>query len=201
MKQDQHDKTRNQVLALAGTAQFIQYAHEMATDGTDRADRFDRAVQAILCTDPDTAMDVFGDQDGVADGVRYVQTHLAGRRPDTTDARIARYMGQVLKLSGKLLDDEQALGRIQGAIDRAGRLETGRVAAIFNEVYQETISQMQPRIMLQGHPTWLENEAMQQRIRTHLMAAIRCGVMWRQCGGGFFTLFLRRKALLSALDE
>lgn len=190
----------NQALALAGVAQFTLYAHELATDGRDTPVRFERATQAIFCTDPDSAIDVYGDKSGVADGIRYLRVHLAGQRPDAKGAAIARYIGQILKLSGKALGDEQALGRIRGAIDRARLAESDDVADIFNAAYRETISPMKPQIMLRGEPSHLKNEFIQRRIRTQLLAALRCGVMWRQCGGGFISLFFRRKALLAALD-
>lgn len=190
----------NQVLALAGVAQFTLYAHELATDGRDLALRQERAVRAVLCTDPEAAADVYGGRTGVTDGIRYLRVHLSGRRPDAKSAVIARYIGQLLKLSGKLLGDEQALGRIRGAIDRAKQAEIGDAAEIFNDAYRETISPMKPQVMLQGEPVYLKNEYIQHRIRTQLLAGIRCGVMWRQCGGGFTSLFFRRKALLAAID-
>lgn len=197
----QHNSTlENQALALAGVAQFVLYAHELATDGRNLPVRFECATQAIFCTDPDRASDVYGDRSGVADGIRYLRVHLSGQRPDTKGATIARYIGQILKLSGKLLGDEQALGRIRGAIDRARLAGADDVAEIFNAAYCETISPMKPQIMLRGEPMYLKNEYIQRRIRTQLLAAVRCGVMWRQCGGGFIPLFFRRKALLATLD-
>ncbi|AWN17379.1 lysogenization protein HflD [Salinisphaera sp. LB1] len=197
----QHNATlENQVLALAGVAQFTLYAHELATEGRDLPARFERATQAIFCTDPDSAIDVYGDRAGVADGIRYLRVQLSGQRPDAKGAAVARYIGQILKLSGKVLDDEQALGRIRGAIDRARLAELDAVADILDAAYRETISPLKPQIMLQGEPMYLKNEYIQRRIRTQLLAAIRCGVMWRQCGGGFISLFFRRKALLAALE-
>lgn len=196
---EQNSTLENQALALAGVAQFTLYAHELASEGRDLAPRFDRATQAIFCTDPDSAIDVYGDRSGVADGIRYLRVQLSGQRPDAKGAAIARYIGQILKLSGKVLGDEQALGRIRGAIDRARLAESDEVANILNAAYRDTISPMKPQIMLHGEPTYLKNEYIQRRIRTQLLAAIRCGVMWRQCGGGFVSLFFRRKALLAAV--
>lgn len=191
---------QNQAFSLAGAAQFAQYAHVLATRGQMQPAHLKLALQAINCTDPDTALDVLGGRTGAADGIRYVRTHLAGHKPDTDNARIARYIGQILKLAGKLRADEQALGRISGAIERARAVEDEEAARIFNAAYQDTLSHMKPQIMLQGEPRHLQNEYIQQRVRTHLLAAVRCGVMWRQCGGGFLSLFLRRKTLLAALD-
>lgn len=190
----------NQALALAGVAQFTLYAHELATDGRILTQRLERATQAIFCTDPGVAADVYGGRNGVTDGIRYLRVHLSGKRPDSADAVIAQYMGQIMKISGKLLGDDQALGQIQGAIDRAKQADDDDIAEILNAAYRETISSVKPQIMLKGEPTYLKNELIQHRIRTQLLAAVRCGVMWKQCGGSFMTLFFRRKALLGALN-
>lgn len=201
MTQPTDSTHRDQAIALAGVAQFTLYAHEMATEGRDQPQRFERATTAIFCTDPDDALDVFGDASQLADGIRYLRIHLAGQRPDAKAAAVARYIGQILKLSGKVLRDEQTLGRIRGAIDRARLADPENVADILDSAYRETISPMRPQIMLQGHPSYLDNPHMQKRIRTQLLAAVRCGVMWRQCGGGFVSLFLRRKALMAGIER
>lgn len=193
--------TRDQVLALAGVAQFTLYAHELATDGRDLAARLDAAKRAIFCTDPDGVMDVYGGEDAIVDGKRYLRTQLSGRRPEPQAAATARYIGQVLKISGRLMRDEQALGRIRGAIDRARLADSSEVADILDAAYRDTVSHIKPRVMLQGERSYLENAFLQARIRTQLMAAVRCGILWRQCGGNFLSLFFRRKAMLEALDH
>ncbi|WP_348760804.1 DUF489 family protein [uncultured Salinisphaera sp.] len=197
----QANSFQDQAFALAGVAQFARYAHDMAQDGQDLPVRFERALHAIFCTDPDRALDVFENEQELADGITFLKPQLAGQRPDQKHALVARYIGQILKLAGRLRQDEQALGRIRGAIDRARLADGADVAEILDGAYRETISPMRPQIMLQGHPSYLKNEYLQRRIRTQLLAAIRAGVLWRQCGGGFMSLFFRRKALLAGLER
>lgn len=192
---------RDQALALAGVAQFALYAHELAADGRDLPQRMEIAQHAIFCTDPDSVVEVYGDLSSVGDGIAYLKNQLAGRKPDQQAAFVARYIGQILRLSGALLKDGAALNRIRGAIDRARLAEAADVPAILDDAYRDSISPVKPRIMLHGHPSYLQNEAIQARARTQLMAAVRCGIMWRQCGGGFITLFFRRRALLNALQN
>lgn len=201
MTQPASTTLRDQALALAGVAQFALYAHELAADGRDDPARLDTAKRAIFCTDPDTVMDVFGDLSTIGDGIAFLRGQLAGRKPDQTAALIARYMGQILRLSGGLMKDQPALTRIRGAIDRARLADPADVPSILDDAYKSSISPVKPRVMLHGHPSYLRNEAIQARARTQLMAAVRCAILWRQCGGGLVGLFLRRKALLRALDS
>ncbi|MES1925333.1 DUF489 family protein [Salinisphaera sp. T31B1] len=191
---------RDQALALAGVAQFALYAHELGADGRDEPARINAARHAIFCTDPDRVIDVYGDLSQVGDGIAFLKTQLAGEKPDRKSAVVARYIGQLLRLSGNLLKDDAALSRIRGAIDRARLADPAEVPDILDGAYRNSISPIRPQIMLHGHPTYLGNEAIQARARTQLLAAVRCAILWRQCGGGFITLFFRRKALLKSLE-
>lgn len=196
-------RQQNQALALAGVAEFALYAHQLATVGRNESARLKIAHHAIFCTDPDSVIDVYGSVASLTDGIAFLKCQFQGRNTGKSDdsAIVARYMGQLLRLAGRLYGNREAQDQLRGGIDRARLAGADEVEPILAESYQTVISPMKPRIMLQGHPSYLENPLLQARARTLLLAAIRCGFMWRQCGGGFSTLLLRRKALLNALGE
>ena len=60
----------------------------------------------------------------------------------------------------------------------------------------KTISTITPRIMVSGNPAHLNNPENANRIRALLLAGIRGAMLWRQSGGGRWTLLLRRNVLL-----
>ncbi|HLQ86584.1 MAG TPA: DUF489 family protein [Salinisphaeraceae bacterium] len=190
---------RDRALALAGVAQFALYAHELGSAGRDLRPRMEVARHAIFCTEPDTVMDVYGNLSALGDGIAYLKKQLAGRSANAEAALVARYMGQLLRLARRLRRDDTASNQLRGAIDRARLAESADTEDILATAYQHVISPMKPRIMLRGHPSYLENPAIQARVRTQLLAAIRCGFLWYQCGGNFPLLLLRRKALLASL--
>lgn len=189
---------RNQTLALAGVAQFTLYAHELATEGADRRERIERALHAIFCTDPDDAASVFDGPGGAADGLRFLDGQLRGT--DSPEAApVARYLGQVLRLSSRLLKDRKALTALRGAVGRARLADPDDVTGILDAAYRENISGLRPRIMVRGHPVYLRNAEFNRRIRTYLLAAIRSAVLWRQCGGRMWLLLFQRRRLLGAI--
>lgn len=192
---------QDQSLALAGVAQFALYAHQLASAGRDTPARTDAARRAIFCTDPDTVADVYGGIDGVNDGIDFLKSQLHGRNTDAQAALVARYIGQLLRLAGRLHHKKAVQNQLRGVIDRAQLAEPRDIDSILADGYKTVISPLKPQIMLRGHPSYLENPILQARARTFLMAAVRCGFMWRQCGGNFFTLLVRRKALLSTLQH
>lgn len=196
-----NSRLQEQSLALAGVAQFALYAHELATEGHDRPARMDIARRIILHTGTDEVMTLYGDLSTVNDGMAFLKGQLRGRNAEPQTARVAQYMGQLLRLAGRLRRDNNAQQQLWGVIERAQLVDTDDVDIILADGYQTVISPMKPRIMLRGQPGYLENPALQARARTLLMAGIRCGYAWRQYGGHFTTLLLRRKTLLQALGK
>jgi high frequency lysogenization protein len=93
----------------------------------------------------------------------------------------------------------KALSALRGGIDgmralipqvEAGTVDpSGRLA----ELYANTLSRLQPRIMVEGNPVFLQQSAQVDRIRALLMAAVRAAVLWRQLGGNQLSLIFRRR--------
>ena len=52
----------------------------------------------------------------------------------------------------------------------------------------------------QGEQRFLEQDVVGNKIRTMLLAGIRCLVLWEQLGGGRFELLLRRRAYQKAAE-
>lgn len=195
-------RLRDQVLALAGVTQYALYTHELAADGRERSERLDGALHAIYCTDPQDSLDVFGGVDRLRDGICLLQHQIGGRRDkplDRATAMAGRYTGQILRLSGKLRSRPQNLELLRAAIERARLADVEQGTFILDQAYQETVSRLRPRLLVHGHPSYLKNPLIAQRVRTFLLAAVRCGILWRQSGGGVWRLLLQRRGLLTEL--
>ena len=65
----------------------------------------------------------------------------------------------------------------------------GRLAAL----YVATLSRLKPRVMVTGNPQMLQQDAIVERVRTCLLAAVRSAVLWRQVGGRQWQLLVHRK--------
>ena len=69
------------------------------------------------------------------------------------------------------------------------------VIAALAELYKNTISQLSPRIIVQGEQWHLENVGNADKIRGLLLAGIRAAWLWRQCGGSRLGFMLNRRKL------
>ena len=95
------------------------------------------------------------------------------------------------------IDHWAEVGLLAGAPDPADP----EVIAGLADCYRQTVSTLQPRIIVRGEQAVLARPEVQQVVRALLLAAVRAAVLWRQCGGGRLTLLLRRRALHEAAGD
>jgi len=200
---------RGQVIALAGVAQCALWVYDLAQKGVYREDRVSRVVDAILCTDPDTADAVFRGVGGIAEGLRVLSAQMnnvPGTVPPEELAVVTRHMGQLLRLAGKVQSRRQMLDTLSEGIRRAQRHQEFGAAARaavpgLADLYTRTVSTLKPRVMVHGQPANLNNSDFVATIRVFLLCGVRAGVLWRQCGGSRWKLLLERGKLLNAANE
>jgi high frequency lysogenization protein len=65
-------------------------------------------------------------------------------------------------------------------------------------LYTKTISTLSPRIVINGRPQFLQVDRTVNWIRTLLFSGLRSAVLWKQMGGGRFSLMFGRKKMLEA---
>jgi high frequency lysogenization protein len=93
----------------------------------------------------------------------------------------------------------EKIGQLQGYPDDPSQLDQ-QVEAVAN-LYQDTISTIEPRVIVQGKPDHLQRERNLHWIRALLFAGLRSAVLWRQLGGSRWSLLFGRQKLLLAARE
>jgi high frequency lysogenization protein len=85
--------------------------------------------------------------------------------------------------------------RIKGETNLADVTDPDIIAALA-ELYKDTVSSLQPRIMVKGEESVLRNTDSKNMIRALLLAGMRAAVLWRQRGGNRIRLIFQRKQFL-----
>lgn len=200
--------TNPQTVALAGVFQAAELVRQVARRGMADTSATESSVRSLFMIDADNAEAVFGGLAGISMGLRQLKTQF-GRSKDRNPETI-RYALSLLRLERRAFRDTAIMQAISQGIDGASRqrehfpLLHANVLARLASVYAETISGLQPRIMVKGEPLHLENPENVNRIRALLLAGIRSAVLWRQMGGRGFRLILggrRIAAVAEALLE
>jgi high frequency lysogenization protein len=201
-----HTDIRCLAIALAGMFQAIRLVQATAA-GTHRDEAACAAsIRSIFVTDPETAGSVYADPAALIPGLEAVTAQLGGNAA-ARDMELARYVVTVLHVERKLGRDRALLDRVRDGIERL-RGQSGLpdpanpdVIAGLADCYRQTVSTLQPRIIVKGEQAVLARPEVQQMVRALLLAAVRAAVLWRQCGGGRLTLLLRRRALHGMAGE
>ncbi len=197
--------TKDTTLALAGVMQSLYWVHQLAAHGKTDKQHLRLSVNAIMNTNPASAADVYGGIMQLGDGILCLDQILRGRGSLSLSTMeqtlLTRYAGQVLRLGKRLRETPATLEALTlglGQMELPDLEEADTDAALRNQVdalaklYVVNISPMKPRLMVSGQPTYLRNDQFVADIRCHLLAAVRSAVLWHQCGGRLWQLFLLR---------
>ncbi len=190
---------RDKCIALAGVFQAAGLASRIARHGMADSDAMKSSLYSLFQVDAASVEDVYGSLSGIAGGLKTLLDQLIGKKARNID--ITRYVISLLHLEKKLSKQPAMLQQISDGINSATRqlehypLLHPNILAAMADLYSETISNLRPRIMIQGEPLHLQNTENVNRIRALLLSGIRSAMLWRQCGGNRFQILLGRKRL------
>jgi high frequency lysogenization protein len=200
------NQLENQTLALAGMFQAAVLIDELAVSGNCDGAAFDGSFDSLFTFDADSTEAVFGQVTCLHSGFRALTDYLGGETRGSS-RNIAYYVLSMMKLATRILSDpalsEQLFDGLQEIQRRGGEFELPRSSIIskIDGLYQDTISQLEPRILVRGEQNHLLNNDTAARIRSLLLAGIRSAVLWRQLGGSKWKLFLGRKRYVARARE
>ncbi|MCB1759507.1 MAG: high frequency lysogenization protein HflD [Gammaproteobacteria bacterium] len=196
---------RDKAIALAGVFQAADLAAQIAHRGMAESEAMEASIHSLFQIDAASVVAVYGGAAGVAHGLKTLSQQLAGitgRKIETT-----RYVISLLHLERKLKSDRAMQSLIGGRIEENQPrllhypLLHANILAGLAAIYTDSISNLKPRIMVQGNPMHLQNQDNIDKIRALLLAGIRSAMLWRQCGGGRFSILFGRKRLLATTRE
>lgn len=199
---------RDQTLALAGVFQAATLAQQLARRGYEDEVPFEASVRSLFITDAINTASVFGGEAGLMLGLRAMREKLTtgGKQ---TDLDIARYVLGLTQLGQRLARQNimsqtvaMELEKIKQTVQRGNG--EGLNSVVFEQlagIYKSTISQLKPKIIVQGEHGYLASPIIVDKVRTVLFAGVRAAFLWNQLGGRRLHLLLRRKQILASVEE
>ncbi len=184
------------VLALAGVFQGVALAHQLANQGRCDEGTLESSMASVFRIDAPNVVGVFG---GVSDVRLGLRTLVAQLDDDQRDVNIMRMAATILRLERTFSGNKRLQNHLQEGIIAAQRqvdhfgMEHPMVTTRLAGLYTEVISPLRPRVMVNGEPRHLQQQAIVERIRASLLAAIRAAVLWHQIGGRQWQLVFKRK--------
>lgn len=192
---------KDRTLALAGVLQAAELVRQAAAHGTWSGYAATASLNSLFRLEADSPEAVFGERERMRLGVETLVAVLDG---DSRYADTLRYTVSLLQVQKKFsrarrLQDEIGAGLVEiGLIDGelAQHEREDRQAHEIAQLYARTISQLTPRIIVNGKPQFLQTERVTDWIRTLLLAGIRSATLWMQLGGNRFELMFGRRRIM-----
>lgn len=199
------DPTSRQALALAGVFQAASLVDELARTGQVDPRPWETLIHATLDTNPESFEAIYGGHpNNLRRGIEVLDAVIGRKQANPV---VLRYGFSLLLLMNKLRTNDAMMSdlgtrltRIQGQAEHFGETHENVIASL-GEAYQETLSTLKTRIVVQGDPSLLQSRMMPERVRAILLAGIRFALLWHQQGGRRWKLVFQRGALKKAVDQ
>ena len=198
---------KENIIPLAGMFQAAYLIHEIANTGTCNQNAFEASIKSILVTEWNATEEVYGGIEGVSYGLDLL-TDLFNKENKQRDMEIARYVLGIVYLEKKLRKNQALDNKLMAGIERAkaqaeafGSATHENVIANLADVYAETISTIEPKIMVAGDPSYLTNTHYSNKIRALLLALMRSTILWLQKDGSRWHLILQRKKVIEMAKQ
>lgn len=195
-----------QTLALAGIFQVATLVQQIARTGQASGAAVEASLESLFKIDSNSVVEVFGSPAAMTLGLKCLKDQLSGDNSQK-DMEITRYVIALLHLEKKLSKSGAMLDHLTQGLEKTRNqmsyfdLTHENVLASLAGLYQDTISKLTPRILVQGEHSFLSQQTHANKIRALLLAGIRAAVLWRQCGGSRLRLLFNRKAYLEAAEN
>lgn len=200
MTPDLHSRT----LALAGMLQALKLVRQIADTGHADGGNERIAFDSVFRIDADSAAEIYGGETAVRPGLLLLRELLVDRGSDEALSKLAM---AILQVERRFVADDTmttsvlaGIRRLQDAAQRQGSIHPDVITGL-GQLYADTISQLRPRVIVQGNPHYLQQAQVVAEIRALLLAALRSAVLWRQMGGTMWDFFLRRRAMMAVVEE
>lgn len=197
----EYDRT----LALAGIYQAASLVAQVARQGHCSGEAKKASLFSLLQVDAESTAAVYGGLKGLELGLLTLYRQLTDSAKGDLD--VTRYAIQLIQMNGALGKRPPMLATISEGLKEAEQrkalfgLTHPNTIAHFADIYTRTISTLQPRILVHGDPTHLNNPDNANQIRTFLLAGIRSAMLWRQCGGNRFQILFGRNRISRLVQQ
>jgi high frequency lysogenization protein len=192
---------KERTMALAGIFQATELVRQAANHGTWSGYAADTCLDSLLALEADTVDEIYGNTESIRLGAETLVSVLQG------DRRYMESLGYVVSIMQlennfrKKTEMQTLIGQeLQSITTIDDGLEVHEIkdlqAQKIADLYTRTISTLSPRIVINGRPQHLQVDRTVSWIRTLLFAGLRSAVLWRQMGGGRFSLMFGRKKML-----
>ena len=188
-------------IAFAAMCQAAYLVDKIASKGIcPDAVAFNASLHSIVRTESAAPLEIYGGHESLKLGYKTAIAQLENIN-GSRSIQITKYVAGLIALERKLSANSGTLNILGERINQVHRqlahfeIDDDSVLSNFDSIYRDLISNLGPKIQVNGTPSYLQQAHTQHKIRALLLAGVRAAVLWRQVGGQRRQLLLSRKAL------
>lgn len=197
---------KERTMALAGIFQATELVRQAANHGTWSGYAADTCLTSLLAIEADSVDEIYTGPSHLRLGVETLVSVLQG---DRRHMESLGYAVSIMQLESRFRKDAAMQAKVGEELLRIAQIDGSESSVELEEherldlqvehiatLYSNTISKISPRIIVNGNPQHLQVPRTVNWIRTLLFSGLRSAVLWRQMGGGRFSLMFGRKKML-----
>ena len=196
----------NKTIALAGIHLALNDVQRIAWHADYHYSDIDTSIRSLFVRSPNDYLEVYGSLENLKPGLNALSTSFRYKQ-DKQALERARYMVNLMMLSKKFSMNnalvkqvDTTLNMLEAAVDDLDNQRDYVIDKIAH-LYQNTLSKINPRIIVYGQPEILNNANHAAAIRTLLLAGLRGALLWYQAGGSQLGLLLGKGKYLKTIDQ
>lgn len=197
---------KDRTLALAGVLQATELVRQAAWHGTWSGYAATASLDSLFRLEADTVDSVYGDRKRMRLGLETLISVLQG---DQSSNDALRYAITLLQIERRFQANKTLQSKVGQGLERIGQAAEEQDEEAVEDfkaeqvaiLYTETISQIKPRIVVNGRPQFLQVDRVVNWVRSLLLSGLRSAVLWNQLGGGRLELMFGRRKLLDNARE
>ena len=195
---------KEQIYALAGLHQACLVVSNLAWRGEYKNQDFDALINCIIDTKSASIENIFISKDCLSIGFKHLKKQIIDDI-FTRSSETRRYIASLNKLSDTLMSDNSCINKIQLLLksfnEKSKSMTIDEKTIELSNIYQQTLSKFEPRIVVNGENKFLTDENHSSRIRTALFAGVRSVILWRQLGGSKLKLLFLKGQFSKQIDN
>lgn len=192
----------SRVIAFAAITQAAYLVDKIATTGLcPDVDAFEASLNSVMAIDSDSPVATFGGYSALELGFKSMIEQLDNPN-NQRSMQVTKYVVGMIALEKKLTSNGSAMNLLGERINQVNRqlahfnISDESVLANLDSIYKDIISNLGPKIQVNGKPSCLQQVVTQHKIRALLLSGVRAAVLWRQLGGTRRQLLFSRKAMV-----
>ena len=189
---------KNETISLGAIYQACNEIKKIAWQGEININIIEPLINSVYQITSENIDDIYINTKRLNTGLDFLRRQLVGDA-FSRDAEVTRYFEAIGILIKNMNKKEDIFNKLRHHLSQqtmAVQEDNLDDHALFlSNLYLNTISKVEPRIIVNGDNKYLTDKKNAAMIRSLLLCAIRSYILWQQSGGSKFRIFLFKKKI------